>query len=332
MNEPARPFFPLLYLLICLMLAGNAFGQANQAAEDDSQDIADQSHAGVHAGLFELADQVDQFFGDVRSLEQRQSDWFRAGIIARTQSGDGSTLSQKFGASINLEHISERLKFIIAGSGGDDPVPTNRTNQSGSGEDFAQGTRSNSVASGLRFDLLSESDLLVRFDGGIRIKSGMNLYPFVRSRASRWFDLGWWEVAAEPQFALIMEREDGFGQELRLDFNKQIAQSLLRFRSQATHFEDRSAIEVLEELSIYHQLRRRSFIGAAISFLSPFENYPIRYRTSVRYRRQFWKPWLFAEVEPGVDFLEDRNYDAAPYILLRLDVYFDRERASEIGS
>lgn len=316
----------LFILIILTLISPHSLNAQPIDNATDEEGVVENSHDSIRSGLFEMTDEIDAFFGDIRSLEQRQSDWFRARIAARTQSGSGSSLSQGFGASINLDAISKRLKFVIQGTGGDDPDLQQRSGLGSStdlDDDFTSSTKDNSVSSGLRFDLFSDSDLLIRFNSGIKFRSGMNLYPFVSARASRWFDLG--HFAVEPQLALIMEREDGFGQEVRLDFNKDVRNYLVRFRSQATHFEDRSAIEVFEELSFYRQLRTRSFMGAAISYLSPYENHPIRYRSSVRYRRQFWKPWLYAELEPGVDFPEDRDYDATPFIVLRFDIYFDRD-------
>lgn len=313
----------LVFTLIC-----HPFGSMAQSTQEEisQQGTVDRSHDTIRLNLFEMTDEIDAFFGDIRSLEQRQTDWFRARIATKAVSGSGSSISQGFAASVNLDAISKRLKFIIGGSGGDNPGLLDRSgldNNTDINSDLTSGgSRDNSVSSGLRFDLLSESDLLVRFDSGIKFRSGINLHPFFRTRASRWFDLDYFAI--EPQLALIVERQDGFGQEVRLDFNKNVEDYLVRFRSQASHFEDRSAIEVFEEVSIFRQLRKRSFVGTAVSYLSPFENYPIRYRASVRYRCQFWKNWLYVEIEPGIDLPENRDYELTPFVAVRFDVYFDR--------
>lgn len=45
-------------------------------------------------------------------------------------------------------------------------------------------------------------------------------------------------------------------------------------------------------------------------------------RLSVQYRQAFWREWLFYEVIPQYRFPRDRNFDATPGILFRLEMYF----------
>lgn len=45
-------------------------------------------------------------------------------------------------------------------------------------------------------------------------------------------------------------------------------------------------------------------------------------RLSVQYRQSFWREWLFYEVIPQYRFPRDRNFDATPGILFRLEMYF----------
>lgn len=45
-------------------------------------------------------------------------------------------------------------------------------------------------------------------------------------------------------------------------------------------------------------------------------------RLSVQYRQSFWREWLFYEVIPQYRFPRERNFEATPGILFRLEMYF----------
>lgn len=46
--------------------------------------------------------------------------------------------------------------------------------------------------------------------------------------------------------------------------------------------------------------------------------------TTVRYRRNIWRPWLFYEIEPGVSWHEKVDYRIEPTVAVRLDIQFYR--------
>jgi hypothetical protein len=43
---------------------------------------------------------------------------------------------------------------------------------------------------------------------------------------------------------------------------------------------------------------------------------------SVRYRQRILRDWLFYEVIPQISFPDERDRDATPAILLRLEMFF----------
>ena len=42
----------------------------------------------------------------------------------------------------------------------------------------------------------------------------------------------------------------------------------------------------------------------------------------MRYRWSMWRPWLFFELEPGIRFEREDDFDPAPELTLRVEIVF----------
>ena len=80
------------------------------------------------------------------------------------------------------------------------------------------------------------------------------------------------------------------------------------------------------EINLFKQLDRKSAISFDLGVFG--ETRPERKETSyhlaTRYRRNMYRPWLFLELEPGVDFplTDDRGRQAVGYFTVVFEVQF----------
>ena len=72
---------------------------------------------------------------------------------------------------------------------------------------------------------------------------------------------------------------------------------------------------------LYHELSRRAALGYIAGASGDTEGYPsfYNYSVSVRYRRQIYKDWVFAEFAPELVWKRDKDYETTPVIMFRIE-------------
>ncbi len=310
------------YLLTACLLVPYAAPAEGQGEKESAAGELDQWHAGASARLFAFTDRIDAYFGDIRSPEQRAKDWFRLGGAVEGSSAEGLRLRQNLGGAVNLDALSDRLRFFFQGRTGDERE--NLLPQEAEAlKDASLQDRSNSFSTSLGVDLFSTLKTLSVLDGGLRFNGGID--PFVRLKFLHRFDLNssWW---LEPRLTLALERERGFGQGVRFDFLRMAgADRLFRFRNEFFRYEGEGGMSVFEEISLFKELGRRAFIETFLAFAAPNDSDdPNQIRVAPRFRKKLWRDWIYGGPEAGLEFLEDHDYKLGVYAIFRLDFFFER--------
>jgi len=128
------------------------------------------------------------------------------------------------------------------------------------------------------------------------------------------------------EYAFWIDNE-GFKETSRLDLEYAIsAATLLRFSNSATYVENRVGVDWVSELSLYRQLSPKDAISLDISAWMPTrpEAQWNNFRVGSRYRRNFFRSWLFYEIEPEISWPrnEFRDRTSVSAITFLVEVQF----------
>jgi len=92
-----------------------------------------------------------------------------------------------------------------------------------------------------------------------------------------------------------------------------------------THSKNTSGLNWGTDLSFLHQISPKSAIKYSIGEYGitrphvAVENYEV----TIRFRRSFYREWIFYELEPGVSWLRNRNWDSVESFIIRFELQFD---------
>ena len=292
----------------------------------DEADI-EQSHSDIADSLFSLTDQVDEFFDDVRTAEQREDDWVRLGIGVRFNTEGDVDFSQRGRASFNLTPFSEKLRLIVGGSNtdtsdSDEKLDENRAEQS-EAEDSAFGQKvGGSGLVGLSYTIFSKDGKRLVAEGGYRLQSGLSAFTELRASIKRKLSDNW---SVEPTQFLEWNEQDGFGEKTRLEFNRALfTRAFFRSRSELIWTETSEGADVNQELGLFREFGAESFIALIL-----FTQYDARpawsadvWRVSTRVKSLILGNWLYGEIEPFLEFPDSNEHDPTPGIALKLDAKF----------
>ena len=133
----------------------------------------------------------------------------------------------------------------------------------------------------------------------------------------------------EEKIQDIKKRKRALHKLIDPNMKKQIRKDqLLRWSNNFIFSETSRGIELGSEISLLNQFSERSAISynvGAWGYTLPTTTLD-SIRLSTRYRRGFYRPWLFYEIEPEFDWLrnDQGDYKKQPAISFRIEIQFER--------
>lgn len=287
--------------------------------------MSDAIHQEGADTLFALTDDIDEFFGDVRTYEHKKNDWFRIGTEVRFKAAAPVRIRERLRADLDLKEYAKNLRFFVSGEGGDRYENGKTIDDVNEGNDFITDYEGNTASSGVSYDFYRSRYTLVSLDGGLKFGGGV--HPFTQFRASEWIPITE-RLSFEPTQFFRWIQGEGFGEKTRGDLNYQLTDdSRLRSRTEALWSESSRGVDLLEDLSWLKKYTDRTYAGVAVSLTAYTDPAftPDVYKVAYRYRQLILDDWVYLEVEPGIEFPNERDYRTTPYIAFRLDAYFERD-------
>ncbi|MHB8354977.1 MAG: hypothetical protein ACYDCF_11160 [Burkholderiales bacterium] len=278
----------------------------------------DQAHDYVDRKLCQPAVWFDDFFGEERVLEDLRPTMFVSlRNSARWAEGDGLVLVPDYMLRYRLPRLDRFLDranlYVVSQS-----VSTKFTAQPGQpidpGVDPATGDRKPVV--GVRADVYGRFSSLVSIDTGLKVK--LPLDPFARVRYQNTKLSGDAYILRFTENALWRYVEH-FTATSQLDLELiKTTFTLIRWSNYATYIEGTPGLTWNTGLSFLTQLTAKSAASLDTSMWGA--THPlcaaVNYRIGAKYRRNFYRAWLFYEVEPQVTWPRTENGGRAPVYAL----------------
>ncbi|HEY7726079.1 MAG TPA: hypothetical protein VH880_12140 [Anaeromyxobacteraceae bacterium] len=316
-----------------------------EAEPEDQATWVDDSHALVERGIAELSERLDRFFADERRLDAEPGGRLLWRNELRLPSVHSPTARTAVRADLRLPAAAGWLgkaRLVVSGE-------TSPSAAAAPGEDPAVPALSPAFAAEraaleLRLGLLRTAGTVADVGSGVRLR--LPPEPFVRARLRRRQPLGL-GVEARASPALFWTGREGFGVSLGLDVDRPLgARTLLRWANGASLTGVSRGVEWYSEAGALHEFdpgRAALYLAGSAAGTTRPEPRTNLYRLFVRLRRGVYAHWLFAEVEPSLEWpLEELAGPPRPAglpaplerwrvfaVTLRLDVRFD-SRAAEV--
>ncbi|CAK0765898.1 hypothetical protein CCP3SC1_470002 [Gammaproteobacteria bacterium] len=292
----------------------------------------DRGHDYLSQKFCEPALWFDNFFSDKRSDEERSAGSFvRWRNNFRFAKGD-NTMDSQLSANITLPHAEQRLHLLLMREDEDDPlaipgnVKVNKPATTTNNLTDITNSQTHRTQLGLRYDFNDDRLSHLSLSGGMH--AGTPLQPFVKGRY-RYTNILSSDYLARFTETVYWKNLEGFSETSRFDLEHRLTpDTLIRWSNSVMFSEITRGAELGSELSLFHQLSTKSALAVnlgAWGYTKPTATLSTVV-LSTRYRRNFYRSWLFYEIEPELGWPLDEQGErkSVPAITFRLEVQFER--------
>nr|BBD50092.1 hypothetical protein [Haliea sp. ETY-M] len=274
----------------------------------------DSSHAYATNRAQALAQWMDDFFGAPIADAERANSFVRAILIDDWDERDGHDPKLRLRGQVNLPKISSRADLVFSGE---------EAEQTLTEEERAQ---ENDV--GVRFNFRDSNR--TRLDATVSLRSGPALLPGVRFRYQQPISENSWGRFTQR---LQYHTEDGYRALSNFDLNRILSEdTLIRWGGRLRYREDKEFWDWNTGITYRRWFKDHKDFPSAIEYYVAMsgrdkpQTFETNYRIGVLYRRQFFREFLFYEIEPNYNWRRDEFEDKREGVLgivFRLEVMLD---------
>lgn len=288
--------------------------------EQPEETFVDLLHAEISKSIQGTALWMDSFFGDRRYLYELNQSFIRFRYDFFLEDGSPFVRKQDLQMRFVLPQLREKTRLVLAGTPKDDRefpavdanIPSDRL---AAGDD-----RNVSAAVHQTMRESAKSSLVLR--AGLQFHSGGPML-LLGPRYRILFPLDRWNLRFVEE--LVWRSRKGWESRATVDVERPLSSGMF-FRATNdwfwTELEDGLLYAVAFKLGQPISPQR----AIDYEWINILHTRPIHELTEVilrvRYRQQFWRKWLYFEINPQCRFPRNRSFDPAPGILFTIDMIF----------
>ncbi|VAW81957.1 hypothetical protein MNBD_GAMMA14-1538 [hydrothermal vent metagenome] len=278
----------------------------------------DRLHTSMADSVNIAARWFDSFFEDERYIAEEASSRIRLRPSLLLQEGESAKLKFSVGARLNVPRFNRKLKLVISDEG--DSTTDNLDSRR-----FTT-PESNETNIGLQFILHERDRLNTNITSGVKLGGAHGVDFFIGPRVRKTWRLDLWQLRFTERIRWYTDI--GWESQTRLDLERVIHntwffRSTLNSRAREDDYRD-SGLRYDLSPALTHQLNNRTAIEYkwSTSFVTRPRQRIEETGFRLRFRQQFWRDWLFYEINPQLVFRNNDDFRATPGIEFRLEASF----------
>ncbi|MCK9503443.1 MAG: hypothetical protein M0Q95_04575 [Porticoccaceae bacterium] len=293
-----------------------ADANATPNEDEESFEWLDSSHSYVVEHADNIAEWMNNFFGDVRTEEEAPYSTLRLRLEQEWDENDQFDSDIKLRGKVYLPNFNNKLSLLFSD---EDTGETGR-------DDLLIDERDTPEDVSLQYRVSEKERSSLDFRVGVR--SSINLKTSARYRYT--YPLSEKLIGMASQEILYLGG-DGFASKTRLEFDRILNEDkLIQWHNKVEWQENISGITWNTSLSLDKRLSDKKafsyFVG--MDGETEPENQVNNYVVGIRYRQNMLRPWLYGEIQPSYRWSKEfpgAERDGAVVILFRLEAVFHKD-------
>lgn len=314
-GKPVRAAGSLLAAMLLLPCGSPAAEPGDTDAPIDYPELADTVQQRVSENINSAAQWVDSFFDDERYVAEDATTKLRFGQSVFLEYGATPEFKTRLNLSVYIPRTENRLRLFV-GSGND-------TDNESSGTlpgKIEESDSSGGSTAGVQFFAKASDRQNLSLAAGVKVSS---LEVFAGPRYRRTFKYR--DTQLRFTQGIRWYTRSGWESRTRLDYERLVGEQLFFRQSLDGRWREEDAGYQYElRSSLIQQLHLRKAIE--YQWVNLFKTHPHQRLDStvlrIRYRQNFWRKWLFYEMNPQLALRNDEHFKPKAGIMLRVEVVF----------
>ena len=186
----------------------------------------------------------------------------------------------------------------------------------------------NEPNAGVRYVLFENEEFKFNTDVGIKISNPLEVFTKARGRYTVPFEH--WELRLAD--TIEWSSDDGVSDKADMTWSLPLPdqQALFKSVSAIVWKEDEDGVTGKQSFQYLKHISDISYWRFLVRGSWPEipDVHETVYGGEVTYRRLFYSDWVYMEVTPGIEFLEENDYGANPFIEVLLDLIFEEDKST----
>lgn len=265
----------------------------------------------------------DNFFALKRSnTEEAASHDLRITPKLSCRNQDGCKHDVRIRSRVTLPHTQQRLRLLLTNEDPNsiyDTLDRRRT--------LPDDQTDNPFSAALSYAVRMTDNYDIRLSSGVQ--GGGTPQVFIQAGSSGRMELTPNVLVSAGQ-SFFYRTAEGWGARTQLDFDTTLRQQVnevIRVRQTLDVSEDFIGANYDASVEYLHQVNRNRAWGVGVStslnHLSNFDDEG--HRLWYRYRKRFYREWLFWEIQPFIAWTREYDFKADPGLALSIEIYLDEE-------
>ena len=298
------------------MAAAPATEAENLDVSGEDTPWVDSSHSYIVSGADNIAEWMNDFFGDVRTEEDAPYSTLRLRFEQEWDEANQFDSDIKLRGKVYLPQFNERLSLLFSD---EDTGETGR-------DDLLIDRQDTPEDVSLQYRAKEQERYRIDFRVGLR--SSLNLKSSVRYK---------YEYPLQKDLIGTFSEEvlylggDGFASKTRVELDKIISENLLlQWHNKVDWQENEDGIFWNSSLSLDRKISEKKAFGyfAGVDGQTQPNSLITTYALGVRYRQNAFRPWFFFEIQPSYRWFKyavEDDREGAAVILFRAEMVFHRD-------
>lgn len=278
-----------------------------------------QAHLYLSSGVEKLAQRIDTFFGENRVYEEATGTYIQTRTSLIVDQDGAVDYDVKFRAKMRLPQLKEKFRLVIESE--DEDRGLGDFNQDTKSDTLRGEVENKDVAASLQYMFQQTKRWNISLRPGLKLSDPVE--TFLRLRMAGTLHLtDKWLMRGITQFGYYSE--EGWGSDWRLDVERRTgSKDFFRASSNVWWRENSPGNQFLSQTFLLtHILTPRTSVAFEVGVTG--ETRPkledTSYFSSVRYRRDIHRGWLFLELKPRVEFARENDFDEDVSLFVTLEL------------
>jgi len=272
------------------------------------------------ANITREVDYFDSFFGDERLKDDNKSTRVQLGLGVSYSGEDGPQFEGDFSARLSLPNLENRWQIIV-----DSAMDVDDPQDFGNMEDAVS---DNDPNAGVRYVIFENEDFKFNTDVGIKISNPLEVFTKARGRYTVPFEN--WELRLSD--TLEWSSDDGVSDKADMTWSLPLKEQEALFKSVTAVIwkEDEDGVTGKQSFQYLKHISDISYWRFLVRGSWPEipDVHETIYGGEVTYRLLVYSDWVYLELTPGIEFLEETDYGANPFIEVLFDFIFEEDKTT----